>query len=145
MNDGGETVRGHGTFDHTADVGLRASGADLPELFEEAAAALIETILDPSTVEKEQAVTVRAEGGDTEDLLVGWLEELLFLSEADNFAPAAVEVEELTEQDVRGTVWGEPMDPARHQLRSEVKAVTYHDLEIRETDDGYAVEIVLDV
>ncbi len=145
MSKGGRGEHGHATFDHTADVGLRAWGRDLPELFEEAAAALIETLLDPATVRREQAVTVRARGQDAEDLLVGWLEELVFLSEAENFAPAAAKVEELSENAVRGTVWGEPMDPGRHWLRSEVKAVTYHDLAIQETETGYAVEIVLDV
>jgi SHS2 domain-containing protein len=145
MTEGGRGQQGHETFDHTADVGLRAWGRDLAELFEEAAAALIETLLDPETVRSEQAVTVRAQGQDAEDLLVGWLEELVFLSEAENFAPAAAKVEELSENTVQGTVWGEPVDPDRHWFRSEVKAVTYHDLAIRETETGYAVEIVLDV
>ncbi|MFO8007860.1 MAG: archease [Candidatus Brocadiia bacterium] len=136
---------GHDTFEHTADVGIRAWGSDLTELFEQAAAGLIEMLLNPGTVEPEQSRPVEVAGDSPEDMLVSWLEELLFAFEAEEFAPADARVDSLADAALRGTIRGEPLDRSRHELRSAVKAVTYHDLTIRETGAGYEVRIVLDV
>ncbi len=145
MADSRAATGGHDTFEHTADVGIRAWGRDLPELFEQAAAALIEALLDPETVGHEQTRPVEVDGDSPEEVLVAWLEEVLFAFEADQFAPAAARVEAMEDGRLRGAIEGEPLDQARHELRSAVKAVTYHDLTIRETGVGYEVRIVLDV
>ena len=88
---------------------------------------------------------MRAEGGAPEELLVGWLEEILFAFEVDGFVPAAARVESLGDGEVVGELRGEDLDPRRHELRHAVKAVTYHDLAIKRVAGGYEVHIVFDV
>jgi len=136
---------GHETFEHTADVGVRVWGRTLEELFEQAAAGLIETMIDPSSVRERDRVSVSAEGPGSEDLLVAWLEEVLFAFEGRGFAPAAARVERMVEGRLEGTLSGEAFDRRRHRVRSEVKAVTYHDLVIKGTPQGLEVRIIFDV
>lgn len=136
---------GYETFEHTADVGLKVWGASLKELFEQAAAGFIDVMLDPRTVRPERSVSIAATGEEPEELLVGWLEEILFAFEARGFAPATAHVKSLGEGELRGELLGEDLDLQRHELRQPVKAVTYHDLTIKRRGDLYEVRIVFDV
>ena len=136
---------GYDTFDHTADVGLRVWGADLTELFEQAAEGLIELLVDPATVRRARSVQIEAAGEEVEDLLVSWLSEILFAFDAESLTPVAVEVTAFEEARATGVLWGEDLDPARHQLRQHVKAVTYHNLAIRRVGGRFEVRIVFDV
>ena len=136
---------GYDTFDHTADVGLRVWGADLAELFEQAGGGLIELLVDPGTVRRARSVPIEAAGEEVEDLLVAWLSEILFAFDAESLTPVAVEVTSLEAEHIKGVLWGEDFDPARHQLRHHVKAVTYHNLGVRRLGERFEVRIVFDV
>jgi SHS2 domain-containing protein len=136
---------GFEAFEHTADVGLRVWGGGLVELFEQAAAGFIDLMVDPSTVRPAERRSIEVEAEETEELLVAWLAEILFAFDAEGFAPHSAEVERLEPGRLRGAIRGEPLDPARHELRQAVKAVTYHDLQVRRTDQGYEVRVVFDV
>ncbi len=145
MIDNAGLRRGHEAFEHTADVGVHAWGARLTELFEEAAAGLIEVMLDPASVQQRESVSVSAEGLEPEGLLVAWLEEVLFAFDARGFAPATAKVTALDQGRVEGTLAGEPFDRSRHRPRSEVKAVTYHDLAVEKTQRGYEASVIFDL
>src|SRR5690242_9568639 len=98
------------TFEHTADLGLRARAADLDTLFAEAAQALCAAIVeDPTTVRPARAVAVRLEGDDRELLLFDWLKELLYHFDAEHllFGKFAVHVRD---DGLTATAWGEPLD-----------------------------------
>jgi SHS2 domain-containing protein len=136
---------GHDTFEHTADIGLEAWGASLEELFNEAAAGLLELVLEPDCVEGRAERTVSAQGESPEELLVGWLEEILYAFEAEGFAPADARVVSLGNNTVDGLLRGEKFDPDRHARGHIVKAVTYHALEIKRSDGTYEVRIVIDI
>ena len=143
---GGEDARGGcESFEHTADVGLRVWAPSPEELFERAALGLIELMLDPACVRAERTVPVEVEGHDAEDLLVAWLQELLYRFEAERFAPARAEVDALARGALKGRLVGETFDPARHRVRQHVKAVTYHDLAIVRRAGLWEVRVVLDV
>jgi len=133
------------TFDHTADLGLRVRAADLDTLFAEAAQALFSVIVeDPATVEPRQQVEVRLRGSDREFLLFDWLKELLYHFDSGHllFSRFAVRV---TDDELVGTAWGEPLDRDRHTLDHEVKAITYHALRVEKTADGWLVEVIVDI
>jgi len=138
-------ARGHDTFEHTADVGIEVWGPGLKALFEEAAAALMDVILEADSVQEADALTVSAEGEEPEELLVEWLEEVLYAFDARDFATARARVESLEDHRVEGTLFGEPFDPERHPVLSGVKAVTYHDLRIERQDGQRRARIILDV
>src|SRR5262245_59359558 len=113
------------TFEHTADLGLRVVARDLADLFQTAAEGLFDLIVaNRGGVEgrEQERVTLLAEG--TEDLYLAWLNELIFRSETGHRVYRRCEVR-VDEQGHRldATVWGEPIDPDRHVLRSEERRV----------------------
>ncbi len=142
-----ERVSGGGfeSFEHTADVGLRVWGSSLTELFEQAAAGLMDLMLDTDTVDAARTMSISALAHEPEELLVAWLEEILFAFEADAFAPATARVVSLGNGEVRGELSGEDFNPRRNEVRQVIKAVTYHDLTIKKVMGTYEVRIVFDV
>ncbi len=132
-------------FALTADKGIRAWGQDLPEVFTNAARGLWSLMVEPGTVRPRQAYPVRAEGSDRETLLVAWLNELLYLHEAQGIALAEFTITRLEDESIEATVAGERMDPERHPPVGHVKAVTYHMLSLRPTAAGWEAQVVVDV
>jgi SHS2 domain-containing protein len=133
------------TFEHTADLGLRARAADLDTLFAEAARALFAIIVeDPATVAPHQRVDVSLSGADRDYLLFDWLRTLLYHFDTEHLLFSRFEVH-VSETGLRGTAWGEPLDPARHALEHEVKAITYHGLRVEPADDGWLAEVIVDI
>lgn len=125
--------------EHTADVGLRAYGRTLEEIFAHAALGMFDLMTDPATVEPRGEVEVRAASDDLESLLVDWLTELLFVHERDHVFLSAFDVR-IDGFALEAAVRGEEIDPDRHPLETEVKAVTYHMIEVN-VEEGYAFVI----
>jgi len=136
---------GYEELDHPADVGLRVRGTSRRELFENAARGMIELMVAPETVSSACLREIEAGGEDSEALLVGWLEDILFAFDAERFAPAFAEVSKLEGTRVAGRLWGEEFDEDRHEVRNLIKAVTWHNLQIERSERGYEVTIIFDV
>ncbi len=132
-------------LEHTADVGLLARGAGMAELFENAAAGMMEIAIDPATVAEREQRQIAAEATDREALLVNFLQEVLWLLDGERWLSHRVAVEEISDTLLRATAFGEPRDPARHTLRIIIKAVTYHQLSVRETPEGWRAEVYFDI
>lgn len=133
------------TFDHTADLGLRITAPNLPALFAEAGRALVATLVDnPHAIRPEVELAIRIDGTDREYLLFDWLNELLYRFEADGLLFAEFQVV-LDERGLSATVRGEELDPSRHQMSHEVKAITYHHLRVEETPQGWLAEVIVDI
>jgi SHS2 domain-containing protein len=140
------------TFDHTADVGLIARGATLPELFQNAALGLSSLLVDPVSAHPcGIRDRVRAEASDLESLLVNWLNEILFLFTVQQMIFVRFDLKSLIEpsSDRKGSVEaegeGELFDPGRHAVLREIKAATFHGLKIARTPAGWEARVVLDV
>jgi SHS2 domain-containing protein len=133
------------TFEHTADLGLRVRAADLNQLFAEAAQALFSAIVDDlETVEPKQKIEVSLQGDDLGYLLFDWLNELLYRFDTEHFLFGKFEVR-IKDQNLQGLAWGEPLDASRHSLAHEVKAITYHGLRVEKENDGWLVEVIVDI
>ena len=132
-------------FEHAADIGLRARGASLVELFENAGRGMVELMLDPSRIRPRETREITVAGQDAETMLVTWLGEILFAFDADRFAPAQVEVESVGHGEAKGRLVGESFVEWRHEVRNPIKGVTYHNLKIEQSGEGYQVDIVFDV
>ncbi len=132
-------------FEHTADVGLRIFGDTLEDLFVNAADGLFGLITEVEKIEEKEAVdfTLKAEG--KEDLLVRWLSELLFRFEVDGLLFKRFRVFQVNGKSLSAKAYGEKFDPARHELKTEVKGVTYHQLKVEATRDGWLAEVIFDV
>lgn len=138
-------MRGFEVIDHTADVGIIARAPTLPELFEVAAEGMFSFMIDPATVENRAWHERKVGDGDYEGLLVAWLNDLLLLLNGEEFVPKVFVVDELTEDKVRATVHGEPVDPTKHHFRLDVKAATYHAVQVSKENSGWMARVIFDV
>ncbi len=136
---------GYAIFGVTADKGIRAWGPDLAEAFRQAALGLWSLMVDPATVCPRREVSLTAEAGDREALLVAWLNELLYLYEAHGFVAADCAVRVDTEYALSAMVRGEDVNPDRHVPIGHVKAATYHLLRVAPGARGWEIQAVVDV
>jgi len=133
------------TFDHTADVGIIARGADLAEAFANAAKAMFSLMVDLDRVEPREERRIEAEADDREGLLVAWLAELVYLSEVDNLVFGRFEIDEISDTRIVARAFGEPLDLDRHNPKLMIKAVTRHMLQVAPSDGGFQVRAILDI
>jgi SHS2 domain-containing protein len=133
------------TFEHTADLGLRVRAPDLDALFAEAGRGLLSILLEnPASLEIRETVEFRLEAGTLEDLLLDWVQELLFHFETERRLLGRFEAKVSgTRLEVRAR--GERLELPRHRLAFGVKAATYHGLVLREEEGGWLAEVVLDI
>lgn len=131
---------GFNEIEHTADWALEVKAPDLIELFKQAALGmnwLMGLTLEPDR-RIEHGLTVTA--GDYETLLVAFLNEILFEMEINGTGFDTFDIQ-LTGFSLDARLLGAPLQ----QLKKAIKAVTYHNLEIRQTQDGFETTIVFDV
>ena len=132
-------------LEHTADIGFEAFGASREELFANAARALIDLEVDLYTIRPSREWTIKAAGSTWPDLLVNWLSEILYLNDAEGWLFREFRVQELGEKVITATARGEKFDHARHRIKVLVKAVTYHQLALEETPEGWRAQVYVDV
>ena len=132
-------------FPHTADIGIRVFSKDLKELFENAAFAMFDLIADLEGIKTSIEEVIEAAGETQEELLVAWLDELLYRFCTKEIIYSKFEITELSETKLKAKVFGRPVSANRNRLKIEIKAVTYSDLKIKKTDKGYQAEIIFDV
>ena len=132
-------------LEHTADIGFEALGASRAEVFANAARALFHIIVDAGSVAPRETVIVRVQGTDPPSLLVNWLSELLYLQDAEGWLFRDFTVNSLADTLLTAAARGEKRDPARHQLKRLVKAVTYHQLGLEQTAAGWRAQVYVDI
>jgi SHS2 domain-containing protein len=132
-------------LEHPADIGLRARGAALAGLFENAATGMMEIAASPAGIQEREQRPIAAEAPDREALLVTFLDEILWLVDGQGWLPARVAVRDIGETAVTATAFGEPRDTSRHEMRLIIKAVTYHQLAVRQTGEGWEAEVYFDI
>jgi SHS2 domain-containing protein len=128
-----------GHFAHDADVGVRGRGSTAAEAFEQAACALTAVVTD-TAIEPRTEVKVRCEAPDVELLLVEWLNAVIYNMLFGRFAVR------IAGTHLDGTLWGEPVDIARHSPACEPKGATYTALKVAQDGDGmWSAACVVDV
>ena len=139
------TRKPYEVFEHTADIGMHAYGMTLRELFIHAAQGMESLLVDPVQVRSAVSRNISAEGHDPISLLIAWLDELIFLFDTEYLLFRDFEIETITETQIVGRASGEKYDPQRHDLSSAIKAVTWHEAEIVQMDEGYRARIIFDL
>lgn len=132
-------------LDHTADLRVRIVGRGLPELFENAGLALAELICDPACLAEKEQLTIAVSGDDLPDLMVNCLRELLYLWTGAEKLIKRVRVTAIAGTSVSVVVTTDTYNPARHAILNEIKAVTYHQIAVEPTDDGWQANVVFDI
>ena len=132
-------------FEHTADIGIDADGSSLAELFHAAADGLLHLLggEPAATLAERRTLTIAASDG--EELLVNWLNEILFQLETRRFYPGAVRILEAAPTHLVAELRGEPLDPERHTFARMAKAATYHNLQLLESDGHWRARICIDL
>jgi SHS2 domain-containing protein len=126
-------------------VGLVIRGRTLEELFGNAAGALVDLMVDPSTLREDIRMTATVSAADRPALLVAWLNELLYLLDVHRFVPRRCQVTELHDATLVAELFGDTIDPGRHAVRRMVKAVTYHGLSLSGTNDLWEARVIVDL
>lgn len=136
--------------DHTADFGLRVFAADAKTLFREAALAIYDLMTDraaltPVEMTPVETVSVQVVGDDWPDLMVNWLREVLYCWTGREWLVQEVALLELAPYRLSAELACAPFDPDTHDILHEIKAVTYHDLSVEQTPEGWQAHLILDV
>jgi SHS2 domain-containing protein len=132
-------------LEHPADIGFRAFGGTLPELFAQSALAMLSIAADPAAALSKEEYPLAVESGDRESLLVDWLNEVLYWFDGKRIAFRDFRVTQFRENAIQAVGLGEPRDPLRHRARLIVKAVTYHQLKIERRGGLWVAEVYLDI
>jgi SHS2 domain-containing protein len=139
------TPDGYRFIDHTADFGLEIFGRNPADLFGQAARALTDLLTDPCLLKEQRRRTLEIEGSDWEDLLINWLRELLYLFNGEAQLVAGVDIVSVKQTRLRAKVATEAYRQGHHEIRNEIKAVTYHQLEVKAEDDGWRARVIFDI
>ena len=131
-------------IDHTADIGIIARGKDLPTLFSNAAAGMLSLLIDVDTLRQDTSKEIRLEAGDRETLMVQWLNEILYITYTERLVLCKFDIV-IEENRLAARCTGQEVDLKDNRIRREIKAATYHDLDIAQRDGGYWVKIIFDI
>ncbi len=131
--------------DHTADIAIKAHGSTLKELFQNAAFGMFNIIADLEGIKPSAEIEVKADGVDEEELLVAWLEELLYNFYTKSVIFSEFNITELSRTNLTAKVKGRFIGENKNRLRAEIKAATRHELKINKINGRYEAQIVFDV
>lgn len=128
-----------------ADFEFEAYAETLEDLFAVCGKAMFEVMTDVSKVKPSQEIQFDIKAESVEDLLFSFLSELVFLKDTRKlfFCDFVIEIKEGNSLNCKGT--GESIDRDKHELRTDVKAATYHNLKIKHDDKGYSTRVILDL
>jgi len=134
--------------EHTADVGVELEASSYEGLLSEGLLALTDTLTEVERVSLEIELSVDLRAPSREVLLVGWLNELVYLFDSKSVLLRQSDIgvgKEGGEWRLRATVGGERYDPERHRIKTLIKAVTYHQLAVRSSTSGWQARVVFDI
>jgi SHS2 domain-containing protein len=132
-------------LNHTADLRIRVTGTDLADLFKNAGLALFDLIIDSDRRESGEVMTLNIGGDDPADLMVNYLRELLYLWTGNQKWVTLIDILHISDTAVSARVSIVRHVPKQHEILHEIKAVTYHQIDVSPTEDGWQAAVVLDV
>jgi len=132
-------------LNHTADLALRVEGTDLKDLFKNAGEALIGIMVTGTTAARPSPIEISLSGQDLADLLVRWLGEILYLLQGESLVVTSIALQHITLERLKAVVRSVPFDPEVHEILAEVKAVTYHRVEVKEERGRWEATFILDI
>ncbi len=139
-------MKSYKILDHTADIGIEVWGKTKEEALANTVEAMFDLIADSESINAVQERQIAISGTDTADMLINLLREALYLFHNQAWLCKHCEILELTDGKVVAKVAGEPYDAKKHQLKMEIKAVTYHTLKIEQVaGKGWRARVIFDV
>ena len=133
------------TFDHTADIGIEVVGKTLEELFARSACAMFDLMIDLSRVLPSQKAEISLNADSQEELLITWLNELIFRADVSGMFFSKFHVESVDEKSLNASVWGEPYQEGRHSVERTIKAATHHESAVSQSGGKWSARVIFDV
>jgi len=135
-------------LEHVSDAYVEVEGGSLEECFSKAGLAVVDIMVDLDSISPVSDVDVRVEGFDLYSLLYNFLEDVLVRVTSGEFLPCRIDVKISGGGErflLHARYSGESFIPGKHRAKVEVKAITYHLMEIVEKDGGYVIRFLLDL
>ena len=132
-------------IDHTADIGIVSHGADIKQVFSNAALGLFSLITELDSIKENIQREIRLSSQDRESLLVEWLNELIYIFDVDHVVFKRFEFYHFNERELKVRCFGDKINPKQQEIKREVKAATYHMLAINKENNGYKAQIIFDI
>jgi SHS2 domain-containing protein len=130
-------------LEHTADVKFQAFGNNVEKVFENSALALKESICGKTKIKNKKEIIIKVKGKDFESLLYNFLEEIIYLLDAKNFIIFKIDKIEIKNFKLKAIIFGDKA--SNYNFTSEVKAVTYNDMFVKQKGKKWISQVVLDV
>jgi SHS2 domain-containing protein len=135
----------YSVIDHTADFGIHVYGSDSKELFANAAWAVFDLITEMDRLTGFDSCDIEVSGDDWPDLMVNWLREVLYLWNGKELLVKKARILSLSETELTATLKCDSFNPDRHVIKTEIKAVTYHQIQVNSSPSGWEAMIIFDI
>ena len=132
-------------IDHTGDAGILVRAENLRQLFERAAWGMFSIFTNVAEIRLVEEVRIQVEANDLPALMLAWLSELNYRHVTEHRLFGQFEVSMISDQMVFAKISGEMIDPDRHTVFTEIKAVTFHGLRLEKSDNGWESQIIFDL
>jgi len=132
-------------LNHTADLGIRVRSENPKALFEDAVKSMMQIMLGGRSAVKPKTSRLSAHGSDQAELLVVWLGEILYLFHGEKRITTDVRIDSISQQSLKATIESVPFDTKCHEILCEIKAVTFHQIEVARKDLYWEAIIIFDV
>jgi SHS2 domain-containing protein len=136
-------LKNYELIEHTADVGIRVKGADLSELFKNAALAMFDIMAERVGSGPSRQAIIIQEAYNVEELFINWLNELLSLSSAKEILFSDFQIDSIDNQNLKIIALGS--DSSNYKFNTEIKAATYQELKVEKTSSGWQAQVIFDV
>jgi SHS2 domain-containing protein len=137
--------KGYRLLEHTADMGIEARAESCPKVLEEMASGLMMILFGDSPVSASIVTKIHLREENSVELMVAWLNEILYWCEQNNFVSATTRIDALEEGELWATLSGEPFDQKRHHVERQVKAITYYQACLEETSGAWHAKVYVDL
>ena len=137
--------KGYRLLEHTADMGIEACAESCPKVLEEMAKGLTMMLFGESPVSTSVITKVHLREENRVELMVAWLNEVLYWCEQNNLVPVTSRIDALEEGELWATLSGEPFDQKRHHVERQVKAITYYQACLEETSGVWNAKVYVDL
>ena len=126
-------------------MGVTIRAGNLRELFETACQAMFDQIVDRRNLKGRDKIQLRVTGIDLSDLMINWLRELLFLWNGHQYLVKQARVVHIEEKALNARIAYDPYNPGIHEVLTDIKAVTYHGIDVREAGAWWQATVIFDV
>jgi SHS2 domain-containing protein len=130
---------------HTGDAGILVRAPDPKELFARAAWGMFSLITEVHAIRHIDTRGIEVEAGDLSALMVKWLSKLNYQHVTEHRLFGKFQIIDINEKSLVAVVRGERLDPARHQIFTEIKAVTFHGMRFKHNEEGWEAQIIFDL